>query len=159
MLLRPCGVEIEGNVFALLIELQPGRCRQTLRQGGLAVKLMGELPGREHRLRVRAGGLDRPVIERQRRRAGLALRLICQCQQLLFGRGIVVAEGNVGSGRGRRFQRRLCAGFSPGFASGPGKAIKRVDRGAGAAPIPSTSASTILVALSIICSGLRNLEP
>ena len=64
MLLRLGGIEIERNVFAFLIELRAGCGRQTLRQGGLTVKLVRKLPRRKHRFRVRAGSLAQASIER-----------------------------------------------------------------------------------------------
>ncbi len=76
MFVSVLGVVIEGNVLSLLIELEVSGGRQTLGEGGLAVKLMGKLPGRQHGLRVNASSLRKPGIERERRRSGLVARLV-----------------------------------------------------------------------------------
>ena len=95
MFVPVCGVEIECDILAFLIELRSGRGRQALRKGGLTVELVRKLTRREHRLGVRACRPAKSGIERQMRSTGLRSRLIRQIQQLLFGLYIVVAERNI----------------------------------------------------------------
>ena|SRR5580704_10234697 len=112
MFVSGLGAVIEGNVFALLIESELGRRRQTLEQGRLAVKLMRELSRFEHGLRVRTCCLTESGIEGEFRRSRLLARLVRQCEKLLFGLNLGTVEGDVGSRRGRGLQRGSLAGLS-----------------------------------------------
>ena len=85
MFVPVCGVEVERDVLAFLIELRSGRGRQALRKGGLTVELVRKLTRREHRLGVRACRPAKSGIDRQARGTGLRSCLICQIQELLFG--------------------------------------------------------------------------
>jgi hypothetical protein len=64
MLLGRSGVAIERNVFAFLIKLRARGHRQALRQGGLTVKLVRQLPSRKHHFRVRPRSPAKASIER-----------------------------------------------------------------------------------------------
>jgi len=57
-------VVVERNVFSLLIELEVGRGRETLGEGGLAIKLVRKLPRGEHGLGMGTGRLRKAGIER-----------------------------------------------------------------------------------------------
>ena len=76
MFMSVLGIIVERDVFSLLFELELRRGREALGQGGLAVELVRKLPRFEHGLRVNAGGLRKSCIERERRRSGLAARLV-----------------------------------------------------------------------------------
>ena len=57
-------VVVEGDVLSFLIELEVGRGRETHRERRLTVKLMRELSGFEHGLRVSASRLGQSGVER-----------------------------------------------------------------------------------------------
>ena len=70
------GVVIERHVFSLLIELEGSRGGETYGEGGLAIKLVRELPSFEHCQCVGACGLGESVVERERWGAGLLSGLV-----------------------------------------------------------------------------------
>jgi hypothetical protein len=111
MFVAVCGVHVERDVFAFLIEVGAGRASQALGQGGLAFKLVRKLPGREHCLGMLAGRLTESGIEYQRGRSNLGSRFIRKIEKLLFGLRIVVAERNIRSSR-RRLQSRSLRGLA-----------------------------------------------
>ena len=96
MLMTLRGIEIEGNVFAFLIQLRAGRGSQALGQGRLALEAMGQLTLGNHLFRVQAGSAAHACIENQPRRSELRSGLICQIQEKLFGLRVVITERYIG---------------------------------------------------------------
>ena len=76
MFVSALGVIVDRNVFSLLFKLELRGRSETLRQRGLAIKLMRKSPRFQHGLRVHAGRLRKSGIHRERLRSGLPARLI-----------------------------------------------------------------------------------
>jgi len=76
MFVSMLGVIIERDIFSLPVELEVGSVRETLGEGGLAVKSMRKLLCCQHGLRVNAGGVRESRIERQGRRTRFAARQV-----------------------------------------------------------------------------------
>ena len=72
---RSSGI-VERDIFSLLIELEVSCSRKTYGQGGLAFKLMGKLLRFAHGQSMRARGLRKSGIERERWTSGLLARLV-----------------------------------------------------------------------------------
>ena len=95
MLMALRGIEIEGNVFAFLIELRASFGSQTLREGRLTFEPMGKLTLGNHLFRMYTGGPAHTRVEGQPRRTELRSGLICKIEKQLFGLRIVVAERDI----------------------------------------------------------------
>src|ERR1700727_2534601 len=100
MLMAFFGVEIEGDIFAFLVERHLSSATQTFCQRGLTLELMRKLVRRNHRFGVRAGGPRQTGVKAEGWSASLGSGLIRQSQENLLRFGIVLGERNVSGGVG-----------------------------------------------------------
>jgi len=99
-----CAV-VEGEIFALAIELQRCGCGQPFGQRLLAIELMRKLMGIDHYLRVKTSGGGQSGVQRERLGANLATGLVGEKQELLLRLPFGIAKRKVGGRRRSRLQQ------------------------------------------------------